>query len=230
MGVEVTRLGNVEGYSPRDFVPRARLLAKLGTTTVLDVGANRGQYARSLRAAGYAGRILSFEPVAEPFRELAGHASDDPGWDVFPFALGDSDDEAVIQVADNSAGSSFLQVGERLTASYPEMGFVSSETVTRRRLDGLVEELAISDAFLKLDVQGFERHVLRGAEEALRGIDGCELELSFTPLYSGESTLLEMTTLLDGLGFGLIGFIPGVDDASTGLPIQVDGLYERRPS
>jgi FkbM family methyltransferase len=228
MGFEVTRSEAVApGYPVKAFRPRARLFAKLRVTTVLDVGANRGQYARALRAAGYGGRIMSFEPVAEPFHELRAHAAEDPLWEVFQFALADTDDDAVINVADNTAGSSFLLVGNRLTANFPEMAFVGAEPVARRRLDGLVDELSIEDAFLKLDVQGFERWVLEGARNVLGRIRGVELELSFTPLYEGESAFLEMTMVLEELGFRLVGVIPGVMDLSTGLPLQVDALFER---
>jgi FkbM family methyltransferase len=228
MGVEVRRCEAVApGYPVKAFRPRARLFASLGVTTVLDVGANRGQYARALRAAGYEGRIVSFEPVAEPLRELRAHAAGDPLWEVYPFALADTDDDAVIHVAGNTAGSSFLLVGSRLTANFPEMAVVGAEPVARRRLDGLVDELSIEDAFMKLDVQGFERWALEGARNALARIRGVELELSFAPLYEGESVFLEMARLLEELGFRLVGVLPGAQDLSTGLPLQVDALFEK---
>ena len=227
VGFEITRWRDVGAYPESAFRPRVRFLSSIGATTLLDVGANRGQYARALRAAGYEGRIISFEPVAEPYRELCGHAAADPLWEVLPFALSDVDDEADINVAENTAGSSFLTVGGRLTESYSEMAFVGSERVRRRRLDGLAPTMSVSDAFLKLDVQGYERWVLEGAGDALGRIRGIELELSFEPMYEGEATFLEMTNALDDLGFALAATLPGVEDRSTGLPLQVDALFAR---
>ena len=64
------------------------LLRKYRVDLVLDVGANRGQYAGQLRRSGYTGRILSFEPVPEVFAELSRAAAGDDLWDVHQLALG----------------------------------------------------------------------------------------------------------------------------------------------
>ncbi|MDX1547792.1 MAG: FkbM family methyltransferase, partial [Rhodothermales bacterium] len=82
-------------------------------------------------------------------------------------------------------------------------------------------------AYLKLDVQGYERHVLDGAARALPQILGLQLEMSLVPLYDGETPFHEMLTVLDGLGFTLMSVEPVHADARTGQLLQVDGIFFR---
>ena len=88
---------------------RARILSELAIDLVLDVGANRGQYARELRAGGYGGRSLSFEPLPDAFAELAESLSPDPLWDGLPIALEDDDGRVEIHESANSVSSSILE-------------------------------------------------------------------------------------------------------------------------
>ena len=55
---------------------------------VLDVGANVGQFGASLRAQGYRGKIVSYEPISTVYRTLAATTATDLEWDINNFALG----------------------------------------------------------------------------------------------------------------------------------------------
>ena len=79
----------------------------LHISTVLDVGANRGQYAELLRSIGYTGHIISFEPVPHLYRTLSDKAEDDDKWMVQPYALGDKNTEATLNAASADSLSSF---------------------------------------------------------------------------------------------------------------------------
>src|SRR3954451_2683307 len=78
---------------------RARLLATLQITSVLDVGANVGVYGEALRRHGYRGRLVSFEPLSQAFAQLAAKAAADPAWEVRRLALGEENGDAVIHIA-----------------------------------------------------------------------------------------------------------------------------------
>jgi FkbM family methyltransferase len=121
---------------------RARLLAAYDVDLVVDVGANSGQYASALRAAGYAGRIASFEPLTEPYRALADAAARDPGWDAWPVALGARAGVANVDVAEDSRNSSVLSVGERHLRSVPDSRMVAVESVRVTRLDDVWPHVA----------------------------------------------------------------------------------------
>jgi hypothetical protein len=81
---------------------------------------------------------------------------------------------------------------------------------------------------LKLDVQGFEHFVLRGATAVLSKVSMVECELSFVSLYEGQWLFLRMLTLLDTLGFVPVGFNPAFSDAVTGHCLAIDGIFVRK--
>jgi FkbM family methyltransferase len=211
-------------------VRRVKLLRSEGIEVVLDVGANAGQYAQQLRAAGYVGRIVSFEPLPEAFAALERAAAADPRWEARRLALSDADGEAEIHVAANSWSSSLLDMGERHLASAPESAYVGREHVTTARLDSIWEEVLGPDArpFLKLDVQGFEMHVLRGAAGHLDRVAGVQAELSLVHLYEGDSLWRDVVDHLEEEGFELVGLEPGFEDPETGRMLQADGTFLRR--
>jgi FkbM family methyltransferase len=217
----------VLGYDVAPFRHRARLFEREGIDLVIDVGANIGQYALALRKGGYSGEIHSLEPLDEPFEALSARASRDPRWTCEQLALGKRSGAAQLRVAAHSAGSSFLEVTQRLVSNTPEMAAVGSESVRVEPLSHLRSRLQARTAFLKLDVQGFELQILEAGLETLPLFVGIEVELSFEPLYEGEASIFEVTQLLDRAGFRLAAFDPGIPDRRTGFPLQIDGLFIR---
>jgi FkbM family methyltransferase len=216
----------VEKPSPqRDgHVRRARLIDSLGIGTVLDVGANVGRYGRQLRDSGYTGRIVSCEPLSAAFAELARAAATDPRWDVMQLALGDEDGDATLNVSTENVWSSLLPRDDRATTR--NLTYTSTETIRTARLDSL-EVLDGSPAWLKLDVQGFELHVLRGAPKTLEGIHAVECEMSVEPFYVGQPSIRDVVDALEDHGFGLVsvdnGFVRG-----TGRAMWIDGVFVRQ--
>jgi FkbM family methyltransferase len=208
---------------------RARLLASEGIEVLLDVGANAGQYGLRMRRAGFVGRIVSFEPLSDAFAELQRRSAGDPRWEARRLALSDNDGTAEIHIAGNSTSSSLLDMGDRHLASAPESAYVGAERVQTARLDSLWEELAGDGArvFLKLDVQGFEMHVLRGAERALAQLRGVQAELALAHLYEGDSPWREIVDHLARHGFELAGVEPGFEDPESGRMLQFDGVFVR---
>lgn len=229
------RLGyELHPYDPEpapgaEDLQRARLLASEGIDLLLDVGANEGQFAVRMRRAGFEGRIVSFEPLSAAFAELERRVAGDPRWDARRVALSDSDGRAEIHVSGNSTSSSLLDMGERHLRSAPESAYVGTEEVETARLDSLWEGLvrAGERVFLKLDVQGFEMHVLRGAERALAELRGVQAELALAHLYEGDSPWRAVVERLGELGFELAGVEPGFADPESGRMLQFDGVFLR---
>jgi FkbM family methyltransferase len=212
-----------------DEARRARLLAATGVDLVLDVGANAGQYASKLRRGGYQGRIVSFEPLSRAFAQLSAASVSDPSWECRRLALGATDGETEINVSGNSYSSSLLEMEERHVESAPESRYVGTEKIKTARLDSIWAELVRNGerTFLKLDVQGFELEVLRGAETSLPKTLGVQAELSLVPLYRDGPVFRDVIDYLEGRGFRLAGLEGGHDDRRTGEMLQADGIFIR---
>lgn len=207
---------------------RQRVLETHGVDLVLDVGAARGGYGSQLREFGYAGRIVSFEPLESAYDDLSRRIADDPAWTAHRTAVGADPGEATINVASNSDSSSLLPMLDAHREAAPQVGYVDTQTVQIARLDDLVgaEVSAAKAPFLKVDTQGFERDVLAGAPLTLERVVGIQLELSFVPLYAGGMTVDEAVSWAYGEGFHLVGIEQGYA-APTGEILQVDGVFWR---
>ena len=221
-------------YDPRpqpgeEDLRRVRLMASEAISLVLDVGANAGQYAQRLRAAGYGGRIVSFEPLAGAYAQLAHASRADRAWEARRMALGDTDGTTHINVAGNSWSSSVLEMGATHLDTAPESAYVGTEQTPIARLDTLWNELVREGerVLLKLDVQGYEMHALRGAEQALRQITLVQAEMALVPLYEGDSSWRTLVDHLEDRGFALAGLEPGFEHPETGRMLQADGLFLR---
>jgi FkbM family methyltransferase len=208
-----------------------RLLASHVVELVLDVGANEGHYALELRAHGYNGRIVSFEPLASAHARLTAAAARVPRWSVAPrMALGDADGEVVLNIAGNSLSSSILQMLPRHERAAPRSAYVGSETVPLKRLDAVAAKL-LGDAervLLKIDTQGYEDRVMAGAADLLDRVVAVQMELSLVALYSGQLLFDEMRARMVALGFDLFALFPGYAHEETGQTLQVDGFFVRR--
>jgi FkbM family methyltransferase len=224
-GVELLR------FNPTNSLDAARPLAvrDQGIDLALDVGANEGQWARELRAEGYRGPIVSFEPLAAAYARLEAAAAGDAAWSARRLALADTGGEAELRVAGNAgASSSLLAMREVHARVAPEARYVGAERVPVARLDD-VELPAGERLLLKLDVQGAERSVLAGAAETLPRVRVVECELSLVELYEGQALLDEQLALLRAAGFALWGLRPSFADPQSGRLLQADALFVRDP-
>jgi FkbM family methyltransferase len=208
-----------------------KLLEHYHVNCVVDVGANDGGFASDIRRVGYTGRIISFEPLHEPFEVLRRKASTDDKWDVLQRAAGDTNREVTINVSGNAGlSSSVLPMLAAHVEAAPNSRYVRTETATEERLDKLLAELGVgpgSRTFLKVDVQGYERAVLDGADGLFvdGSIVGLQVELSLAPLYDGAMTYREVLDRVESLGMTLMGLDPVFADPRSGRLLQADAVF-----
>lgn len=197
---------------------------------IFDVGANAGQFAKTLRDTGYTSTIVSFEPLSRAHAQLRCAASGDRNWVVFDrCAIGELDGSMEINIAANSVSSSVLPMLQSHSSAVVEAAYVGRETTPVRRLDTVsTEHLAKSkNPFIKIDTQGFEWQVLNGAPETLARSRGLMVELSLVPLYTGQRLWRDIIDRLEFEGFAIWGIQPGFVDTRNGKMLQVDAVFFR---
>jgi len=128
----------------------AQILAAInhvGAGLVFDIGANKGQFAKDLRSAGYTGTIVSFEPLSEAHLKLEANSRGDAKWLVHTrAALGDCDGEVEINLAGNSVSSSILPMLEAHSSAARQSIYVGSERAPLARLDSLSHKYITSSS------------------------------------------------------------------------------------
>jgi FkbM family methyltransferase len=195
--------------------------------TVLDIGANRGQFALVALRRFPRATLCCFEPLAGPAARLRALAAGEPRVTVHEVALGAECGQAAMHVTRDDDSSSLLSVTERQVATFPGTREVGMRVVTVRRLDDILDARAIErPALMKIDVQGYEVEVLCGASAALRSVDYLLAEASFVELYRGQPLASELIAVVAAAGFRLSGVYSPTYDAA-GRCLQADLLFER---
>ncbi len=191
-----------------------RLFAQMQINCVLDVGANRGQYGQLLRAAGFTGDIFSFEPSPADYPILEQTTQGDPRWHARQLALGDENGRLTMNIFNDSVFNSFMEPTEYILSHGPKVEHTTQVPVAR--LDDifaqLVADLAEPRVFLKLDTQGYDQVVLRGAEQTLPHMLALQTEVAVHAIYKDVPTYLEAIDQLNALGFDLTGLFPVARD------------------
>ncbi|HEX9463833.1 MAG TPA: FkbM family methyltransferase [Alphaproteobacteria bacterium] len=211
-GFEVLRPGDIE---QRDFaIHLGRLFAEFEIDCVFDVGANTGQYRDFLRdRIGYHGPIVSFEPVARNVDILRQRSLRDRHWVIEGYALGAAPGSASLKVAAESQFSSFRESDYSKVPRVDGFNVVDhDESVIIRTLDDvfppLRARLGFQRPYLKLDTQGYDMEVLRGAGRTLPMFSALQTELSVIAIYKNVPDYLESIKFLTEHHFDVSGLFP----------------------
>lgn len=215
-GYEVAKSSGLEEHA---FVRHlAALFGNLDVQCVFDVGANRGQYRDFLRnRVGYRGLIVSFEPLSHNVALMREHAKDDPRWVVTGCALGSEDTHKDFNVMKFDNLSSFLSPDHSAVPVFRNYNVLDHrERVEVRRLDSVMTELREKydpkNIYLKLDTQGFDLEVIRGAPTTLASVHALQTELPIRPIYANMPSYREVLEALFERKFAITGMFPVTRD------------------
>ena len=205
------------------------ILRRFGIDLVIDVGANEGQFAKSLRKF-YSGDIVSFEPVSAPFTALQQAAASDPRWTVYNLAIGNENAAQTIHVSQDTVFSSLLASNDYCADRFgPQALGTRDESISVRRLDELLDGLQPRKdrrIFLKMDTQGYDVNVFRGLGDKLPRVLAMQSEVSLIPIYDDMPRWTESLEIYERAGFGVVGLYPVTRD--QGCIIEYDCLLQRR--
>jgi FkbM family methyltransferase len=205
-------------------IEHAPALASVEPATVIDVGANKGQFSRFAASRWPNADIFAFEPLPYParkYRSVLGRRAT-----LFSCALGAAEGRLDMHVASRDDSSSLLSLGDRQKSLF-RMDEVATVPVEVHRLDTVLASLVTAPALLKIDVQGYEFEVIQGLGGLAGKIEWIYVETSYVELYSGQRLHHEVAALLGDLGYEpTLEHNVMMDGAQK---VQADNLFRRRP-
>lgn len=199
----------------------------LKVATVIDVGANVGQFSLLMTALRPDAAVHAFEPLASSASVLSRLFVSNPRVRVHRCAVGAGNGEAILHISRRADNSSLLPIGAGQLRFAPGTDAVAAVPVPVRTLDSeIVAERLARPVLLKLDVQGGELAALEGAERLLSVVEHVYVEVSFAPLYDGQPLAAAIVGHLQARGFVLAG-IGGCSYGQDGCIVQADLLLSR---
>jgi FkbM family methyltransferase len=196
--------------------------------TVLDIGAHRGEFSSAIRAVLPEAQIYAFAPLPECCGEIERRFGNDGSFQAFSVAIGATHDRITMWRSSYAKSSSVLPMADLHKHSFPWSAGTTPLAVEMRALDEYVEHLKLSEkVLLKIDVQGYEAQVLKGATELLKRVAYVVLEVSFQPLYEGQGAFAEIHAFLQSAGFSYSGNLEQLLSPHDGSVLQADALFVR---
>lgn len=194
--------------------------------TIVDIGANKGQFALACLEWAPNAKVISFEPLPGPSQVFTGLFKHNQNVQLHKFAIGPRHDKVVMHVSAREDSSSLLPIGVRQIAAFPGTHESYQRHIELAPLSAFMNSGSIkSPAFLKIDVQGYEMEVLIGCQSLLSSFDAIYCECSFIELYTGQKLASEVIDWLQDFGFSLKG-IYNITYDSFDKPIQADFLFK----
>jgi FkbM family methyltransferase len=224
----------IRKYNPAtsEELRRIKLLEHYNIDLVFDIGANKGQYASGIIDAGYKNKIVSFEPLTSAYSVIQAESKKYGNWTVAPrCAIGAKNEQIEINISANSVSSTLLNMLDSHVEGAPESKIIGKEKVQVFPLDeiGTNYTAAAKSVFLKIDVQGFEQEVLKGATAIIEKAKGIEMEISLIPLYENQNWLLpQVLEYMTEKGFIMTSIVPAFTDHKTGKVLQCNGIFFRK--
>ena len=194
---------------------------------IVDIGANKGQFALACRLWAPDAQIYSFEPLLGPARIFKSIFSKNENIKLFEIAIGSNAGSAVFHLSAREDCSSLLPIGANQEKKFPgtyEVGSLNVEVTPLAKLLNIQD--IVSPAMLKLDVQGYEMKVLEGCENLLSEFEYVYCECSFIELYCGQSLVGEIVCWLQERQFNLVGVF-NLNYDHEGDCVQGDFLFQR---
>jgi FkbM family methyltransferase len=225
-GLIATRRANV---IPLERLSRARrnIFDSLDIQFVMDIGANSGQWAKSVRANGYKGLLLSVEPTRKAFSILSADSVKDQNWKTLNCAIDVVAGSRKILISSNEGlSSSFFNLLDDHKKAAPHVELVREELVDTCTLESLIVAHGKTRMYLKIDTQGSELLVLKSIqEETFSKIFAIEIEISLVGTYLEGPLIEEVISYLRARNFRPYRIENGLARPNFGQQVQADFIF-----
>lgn len=197
--------------------------------TIIDIGANKGEFTWIFADIFKNAEVFAFEPLASCWARLTSVASQySRRIHLFSYALGVNPGFAEFHVSEHNPSSSLLRMSAEHRKNYPHSAGETVEMVEVVRLDQLFSVGNLQGPMLiKIDVQGAERLVIEGGLDLFRFADVVICELSFLTLYDGEPGFDSVYKLMQSLGLSYVGNLKQSKSKIDGRALRCDALFVR---
>ena len=209
-------------------------LKDLGLRTIVDVGANKGQFSLLIRGLFPDAQIFAFEPIPEAANKACQLFRSDPMFllptapDGVGLALGESSGRSILHLSRRADSSSLLPITDLQSQLFPRTEEVGTIEIEVTRLSEVIDSASIkSPSLLKIDVQGSELAVLKGAESVLTCFDYVYVECSRRVLYEGQALEADVAAYLTSHAFTFVERF-GEELDENGELFQSDCLWLRQ--
>lgn len=195
--------------------------------TVVDVGANVGQFSLLSWSLWPKAHIYAFEPQAQPAEVFGRVFPRSAPVTLYLAAVGARSGRAEMNVSRRNDCSSLLPISGAMPRILPGTDKVGTADVEIGPLSAYLSAEEIADpALLKIDVQGAELDVLHGCGDLLDRFRYVYAELSFVELYTGQPLCHEIIEFLAARQFRVTSVL-NVNSDAQGRPLQADFLFRR---
>ena len=196
-------------------------------STILDVGANIGQFALSASFCFPDAVIYSFEPIPDAFIRLTKNIRGKPQIKAFNCALGNTRRRTSFYRNEFTQVSSLYKIDHRNDNPNYNQRKTTLVEVDVFPLDDFVADLQIkTPILLKMDVQGMEKEVLLGSKRTLEVTEFILVEAPFIPLYENQLLFDDLNDYMKSIGYKLLAPI-GVNRGKDDMIIEMDLLYRK---
>jgi len=213
-----------EAVELREFIHRVNWFKNYGINTILDIGANEGQFAKKIVTLFPNARLFCFEPLEAPFYKLEETFKDNKNVVLNHFALGEVDGELTINLNEYSPSSSFLKMDESHKDSFSYAVATTTSKVQVKQLDGLELNL-VEPILIKIDVQGFEDKVIAGGMATIKKAKVIIIEVSFKELYEKQPLFTDIYRTLTQSNFRYYGNLEQLLSPHNGEILQADAIF-----
>ncbi|MAT09317.1 MAG: hypothetical protein CL707_09495 [Chloroflexi bacterium] len=194
--------------------------------TVIDVGANIGQFAVDASELYPDAVIYSFEPLPGPYSQLLINTKSFSKFNPYNIALSDHKGTTKMYSNDFSQSSSILEMAESHKKAFPHSKNATPVKVKVQTLDAIFNGVELdTDILLKIDVQGLEKQVLDGGKETIKKVKVIIIETSYISLYKDQPLFDDVHDQLAKVGFRFHGNLGQLLHPTDGSILQGDSVF-----